>query len=455
VIPHEYRHIACSTIDVPAVQPGDAIERLAQQVHQEVSAPSPAAVVALRGGHRWVQAYRRLRLPALDVATKIPLLRDRGVYLITGGLGEIGLSVAEWLVSRVAAKVVLVSRNGLPDETTWEAYLREHDERDRDVRRIRRVCRMRAAGGEVVVVRANVASPDQMREAFELAETTWGAVHGVVHAAGHTDSSAFPAIVDTDDRICARHFETKVEGLWVLDGLLRSRRPDFCLLTSSISTVIGGWGFAAYAAANAFMDAFARCRSREAAGVAWIGTNWDGWPSAETEEVLRRRTPTDLVMTRAEGVEIFGRILSMSNRVPVVISTADLEARIERWFGSKKETEPATEPRQKTSHPRPDLETPYAPPETEIERQVAAVWAELIGTVQVGIHDSFYELGGDSLLATRIVTRLRDRLGLAISLRAFLESGTVAELARRLEETRRESAAEADAGEEREEIEIE
>jgi amino acid adenylation domain-containing protein len=455
VIPHEYRHIACSTIDVPAVPAGVAIERLAEQVHQEVSSPSPGTVVALRGGHRWVQAYRQLRLREVDAAAPIARLRDRGVYLITGGLGEIGLSVAEWLVSQVAARVVLVSRNGLPDDTTWDAYLREHDERDRDTRRMRRVRRIRAAGGEVVVVRANVGSPDQMRKAFELAETTWGAVHGVVHAAGHIDSGAFPSIADTDDRICARHFETKVEGLRVLDELLQSRRPDFCLLTSSISTVIGGWGFAAYAAANAFMDAFARWRSREATGIAWIGTRWDGWPSADTDEVLGRRKPTDLVMTRAEGIEVFGRILSMSNPVPVVISTADLDARIEQWFGSRKETGPAAEARQKTSHPRPDLETPYAPPRTEIERQLAAVWTELIGTAQVGIHDSFYELGGDSLLATQIVTRLRDRHGFAITLRAFLESGTVAELARRLEATRRESDAEADAHEEREEIEIE
>jgi NAD(P)-dependent dehydrogenase (short-subunit alcohol dehydrogenase family)/acyl carrier protein len=318
---------------------------------------------------------------------------------------------------------------------------------------MKRLRQMRAAGGDVVIVRANVASRDQMRAAFELAETTWGGVNGVVHAAGHIDSGAFPAIVDTDDRICARHFEPKVEGLRVLDELLQSRRPDFCLLTSSISTVIGAWGFAAYAAANAFMDAFARCRSREAEGVAWIGTNWDGWPSADTDEVLRRRKPTDLVMTRAEGVEVFGRILSMSTQVPIVISTADLDARIEQWFGSTKEIEPAVEAPEQTSHPRPALATPYAPPETEIERQIAAVWAELIRTAQVGIHDSFYELGGDSLLATQVVTRLRDRYGFAISLRQFMEAGTVASLAQLLEPAPVEEMA--GVREEREEIEIE
>jgi acyl carrier protein len=310
---------------------------------------------------------------------------------------------------------------------------------------------MRAAGGEVIVAQANVASRDEMRKAFERVEEVWGAVHGVVHAAGVVDADAFQAIIDTDDRIRARHFEPKVEGLCVLDELLRSRRPDFCLVTASISTTLGGWGFAAYAAANAFMDAFARSRSR-AGAVPWIGTNWDGWPAGETDDVLRNRKPTDFVMTRAEGVEAFGRILSMSNPVPVVISTADLDARIDQWFGPKK-TEPAAEPASHTSHPRPNLDTAYVPPETELERTIALVWAELLGTANVGIHDSFYELGGDSLLATQIVTRLRDRCGLAISLRGFLEAGTVAALSQQLEATK--PPIDADMSAEREEIEIE
>jgi NAD(P)-dependent dehydrogenase (short-subunit alcohol dehydrogenase family) len=185
---------------------------VAHQVYQEVSADSPAAVVALRCGRRWVQAYRRLALPALDAAAPIARLRGRGVYLITGGLGEIGLSVAEWLVRRVAAKVMLVSRSRLPDVTTWDTYLREHDERDRVARRITRVRQMREAGGDVIVAQANVASRDELRKAFEQVEAAWGVVHGVVHAAGVVDADAFQAIVDTDDEICARHFEPKVDG---------------------------------------------------------------------------------------------------------------------------------------------------------------------------------------------------------------------------------------------------
>jgi amino acid adenylation domain-containing protein len=450
VIPHEYPHIACSTIDVSAATSAGVVsERLANQLCRELSAEFRDAVVALRGGHRWVRAYRQLRLPALDASAPIARLRDRGVYLITGGLGEIGLSVAEWLVRRAAAKVMLVSRSGLPPETTWDTYLREHDERDRVARRIKRVRQMRASGGEVFVVQANVTSRDDMTKAFEQVEAVWGAVHGVVHAAGIVDADAFQAIVDTDDALCARHFEPKVEGLRVLDELLRNRRPDFCLVTSSISTTLGGWGFAAYAAANAFMDAFARSRSRDGA-IPWICTNWDAWPARETDEV-RHRTPTDLVMTRAEGVEAFGRILAMPDAVPVVISTGDLDARVEQWF-SPKTTEPIDQPQQAASHPRPNLETAYAAPQNELERSIAQVWSELLGTAQVGIHDSYYELGGDSLLATQIVTRLRDRYGLAISLRQFLEAGTVASLARLLAPEIVEEMA--GAHEEREEIEI-
>ena len=91
-----------------------------------------------------------------------------------------------------------------------------------------------------------------------------------------------PTVVETNEDTCARHFAAKVHGLRVLDELVRDRPLDFMLLISSLSSVLGGLGFAAYASANAFMDAFGVRRQRTSA-FPWLTINLDGWASRANE----------------------------------------------------------------------------------------------------------------------------------------------------------------------------
>jgi acyl carrier protein len=82
------------------------------------------------------------------------------------------------------------------------------------------------------------------------------------------------------------------------------------------------------------------------------------------------------------------------------------------------------------NYPRPDLRVAYVPPGTETEKILAQLWSDLLGVKDVGIHDNFLELGGDSLMATRLISRMKDRFQQDLPVRLIFEASTIAELAK-------------------------
>src|SRR4029077_2023436 len=126
IIPQEYANIDCSSIDVVLPpENGTQEECLVQALLEEVTIEKAEAIVAYRGEYRWVQTFEPIALE--NVVTRPAVLKGKGVYLITGGLGGIGLVFAEYLAKKVKAKLVLVGRTGLPERSEWKTWLDRHD----------------------------------------------------------------------------------------------------------------------------------------------------------------------------------------------------------------------------------------------------------------------------------------------------------------------------------------
>ncbi len=203
VLPREFPGLTCATLDIEAVQAAlpagflrrrrktvarDSAGDLAARLVEDVLAQPGNRLAAYRGHDRFEMTYRRTDLAAPG-DTGGAGFRAGGTYLITGGLGGIGLSLAERLIRDYSANVVLLSRHGLPDRDTWAAHLLRHGPADRTSRRIRAVQRLEALGGAVMVAAADVCNPEDMAAAVAQARSRFGTINGVLHGSGVLDDA--------------------------------------------------------------------------------------------------------------------------------------------------------------------------------------------------------------------------------------------------------------------------
>jgi len=290
VIPLEQPRLHCQCVDIPAGEAVD-IDQVANQLILEAVSPPEEVEVAYRDGHRWVSQLARATAPPTDALGGA--IRRGGTYVITGGLGGIGLALANWLSEHHGARLVLTSRRPLPPEDTWDDYLAAHSADDATTRRIRGVRVMRAGNSNVLVIPADVTDRDVMRAALETARRRCGAIHGVFHAAG----------IVHDGLLAKKPWPTfeevlrpKMHGVELLDELTRDDPLDFLVIFSSLAAVLGNFGQGDYAAANRFCDSFAAWRT--ARGRRTLSINWGLW--GEVGMGTRH-----VEAARARGVEAF------------------------------------------------------------------------------------------------------------------------------------------------------
>ena len=428
VIPQEYPQIRAGNVDVELEADAD-VRLLADQIHAEVLARPAGEAVAYRGSQRWVQVTE----PATLNSAGTHGLRERGVYLITGGLGNIGLAIASRLARSRQARLVLVGRSAPAARADWQPWIEAHGPEDATSRQIEAVRALEAIGADVLVARADVSNLEQMRTVIAQARERFGDLHGVIHAAGLVGAASV-AMQSIDRDTCEAQFRPKIQGLYVLDQVTAGLALDFCLLTSSLSSLLGGLGFAAYAASNQFLDSYVDDRQRRdqpaegAARTRWVSVNFDGWAFDGAESASS--AVGALEMRPEEGVESLVRILEDRSVSRVAVSTADLRARTDRYVRKTDQTgAPAGAPAR---HARPEIGTDYAAPADEIEQVIAEVWQNLLGIAQIGRDDNFFDLGGHSLLLVQVHATLAEKLGRTIAVTDLFQYSTIATLAAHL-----------------------
>jgi len=431
VISQEYLNIRCRSIDVILPPTGSWLEeKLVERLVAELTVPTSDQVIAYRGINRWVQSFEPVRFDEAKIGKA--RLREKGVYLITGGLGGIGQVIAEYLAKTLQAKLLLIGRTALPHRDEWEQWLLTHDETDSTSRKIQKVQQLEQLGAEVLVVSADVSNTEQMQEAIAQAESRFGQLNGVIHAAGIVGGRSFAAIEKISQTDCEQQFQPKVHGLLVLEKVLQDRDIDFCFLLSSLSSVLGGLGFVAYSAANIFMDAFVH-QHNQSHPFSWISVSWDGWQleKENKQSTLVGARVAEFAFNPKEGVEAFQRILNWCEFNHVVVSTGELKARIDRWIQSEsfQQKVDSQQANSLSLHPRPDLQIPYFPLTNEIEQKIANIWQEVIGIKDVGLYDNFFELGGDSLLLIQVRSKLLKTLNKNLSIADLFEYSTINALA--------------------------
>ena len=302
----------------------------------------------------------------------------------------------------------------MPPEAAWDAP--DHDRRAAAA--IAAVRRLRALGAEVLTVAADIADRTAVAEALTAARERFGTIDVVIHAAGTQGARYFGFAPSLTDDVCDLHFRSKAGGLRVLDELLGADEAPLRIAVSSLAAVLGGVGYGAYAAANAAMDAHARASGR------WLPVDFDTWNLGQDPHGDLGATMKDFHYDADEGFEVLQRCLALTGRVrQVVVSTGSLRSRLDQWTapGAGPDREPGA---TRTRHPRPELMTGYEPPATPQEAALAEIWGDILGVDGVGVHDSFFDLGGHSLTAVRMMAKVRGRFG-GFPVAVLLENPTV------------------------------
>ncbi len=428
-----------------------SISSVLDSIAREIATvPERDEIVAYRAQTRWQQVWQPVRLQS-HAGSK---LRTGGTYVITGGIGGIGYVLARHLLGKYNAKVALLGRTELPIRERWEDWLSEHGPGDRVSRRIQRAKELAELGGELLVLSADVADRTAMEKAWTTIEHRFGAVHGVIHAAG----------LHIGARIAAQNleevrevFSPKVDGSQVLANLLAGRKLDFLLFCSSIDAIVPLAGASAYAAANAFQDRYA-VFCRQHLDLPAISVNFDAWQevgmaaemvtSAEFEPAKAARLR--LAMTPDEGIDVVERALAWGEP-QVLVSTVDFLS-ILRITTDFTELQPSSARTDENDLNSADTADALSTPETQA---VIDIWKELLGADWIGAEDNFFELGGHSLLGTMVLARIREQFDIELSIRAIFEAPTPRALGERIRDARpEESAIEVAVHGEREEFEI-
>ncbi|GFN33012.1 SDR family NAD(P)-dependent oxidoreductase [Paenibacillus xylaniclasticus] len=390
----------------------DDVDGLTAALTREADDGAPYSS-AWRSGQRYVEKVSVLHYNPADQPEFV--WRSEGVYLITGGLGSVGLRIAQRIAAKGAVRIVLMNRTEFPPREVWD-YILSDDPNSDAAHRIQTIREIEWTGTRIEIIRADVSDERSLREAVRLLRQRWGRINGIVHAAGNLSGEYLVKVTESDfDSFTA----AKIRGTRLLDELTRSDSPDFLILFSSAITLIGGVGSGPYTAANAWLDHYAAARCAEGARIFSIG--WPTWEQAvlTADPEADERKELFRILRTNDGLDAFEQLLHMdaphvitgewnresalftlSERLPFRIDTVPTERvtqSIHKLSNSSKRNKPVKL--------RGKIEgASYS----EVEQKVAQAWMAVLGYEELGIDDNFFDLGGDSILITRLHERLQE-----------------------------------------------
>lgn len=463
--------LVCTHVDLPLDSSATNVARLIREVgyrHKERE-------VAYRDQRRLVARLERVDL---GQESREPLpFKTGGLYLVSGGLGGIGVLLARYLREQHDARLILIGRTSLFESSATNGDQPDHD--DQADQRSQAWQQIQSLG-EVLYEAVDVADLAALRELVARAEQRWQRpLDGVIHLAGAYHERL---LTEETERSFADLLRPKLLGTWTLHQLLAERPDALMIAFSSVNSFFGGFGVGAYAAANSFLEAFAHERRR----AGWPQTYCYAWSMWEGVGISREIRMKDLAHARGyasisarQGLmsllaglhhtqpalligldrsrpqmrrllnagehraqELWCYFSSSDPQVTEQLTQLDIRDRL----GTRSRctfTELAALPRtadgqiDRAALPTPSgarvmRESSYVAPQTEFERLIAAIWQDVLRVENVGVHDNFFELGGQSLLMAQVQGKLRSKLNRDISMVDMFRYPTVGALAKHL-----------------------
>ena len=250
----------------------DFKNKLSVQIIKEVNTQTDENIISYSGLNRWTQIFEQIKIPKNDTNS---LLKNGGVYIITGGSGGIGRVLSELIAKSVeGAKIIWTGRKVFPDRRDWEKLLINKKTNSVLKEKIKTILKVENLGSTLAYYDVEVLDFDKMQQTFDDIENKYGAINGVVHSAGIAGGGVIALI--NKEKI-EPVINPKVQGTLILRKLLKNRDLDFIHLYSSVTAIIGDIGRIDYTSANSFMDACANAPGWLHPTAAVRSINWGQW----------------------------------------------------------------------------------------------------------------------------------------------------------------------------------
>lgn len=416
VLALEYPHITCRSIDLDESTGAD-------ELLQEMGSQDQSYTSAYRNGIRYIEELGEVQADELR-DSPVHIQKD-GVYVITGGTGGIGQEMAKFFASQAEVKLVLIGRTPVPARSEWETLLNNPELESKMAARLRNFLAIEQQGSEVSCYAADVSDYAAMQDVLADVREKYGAITGVIHGAG---VPAVGYLIRKTQETFDEVLYPKVQGAWILDQLTRQDELDFLVFFSSGLSLSSEVGQGDYSAANAYLDALSYSRSKS--GLKTLSINWSSWKEAGMSvdygfnvDAITKALPTEQATA--------GFFAALNKEVPrVLIGEFTYHPRFAKALLTKfpfrfseemtnrlKEAEkleesrqvaPAAAKRNKSVNAHVELKGKDGEDYNSIERQIAGMYNEVLGFEELDIHDSFFDLGGDSILLNRLFSLLED-----------------------------------------------
>lgn len=431
VIGRENPNIKCKCIDIDG-------NTQATRFIGELACDTGTYQAAYRAGKRYVEVFKELTLAGAEGTPAT--CRKEGVYIITGGLGGIGLEMAKYLAGAGAGSIALINRTKLPERSFWDE-ISTANKNHRLCEKIKTVREIEAYGARVVSYVADISDYARVKQILDELGRDFGKINGIIHNAG---ISVNKLLTDKSDGEFRETILPKVHGTWILDELTRGYALDFFVMSSSVATVFSSQGQGDYAAANAYLDAFAWYRNGR--GRRALSVNWVAWKEAgmSVEHRFTYDTIFKAINTRP-AVKAFHQALT-AGATRVLIGELNYESGISQLIKNYplklsadilKKLEDSGPKGQTEAQASGNLQLEgreNGEEYSDIDRAIAQICREEMGYDSINIRSNFFEMGGDSIIMAKVKRRLSELYPGRIYLTDIFEYPTIEKLARHIEE---------------------
>lgn len=429
VIAQEQPSCLCKVIDLDELEEPHANSLLLHKIIEsclEAWEKSPI-FLSYRQGYQWQQSYQAIQKQVRFQKR----LKDKGVYLLTGGLGGIALTCCKAIAKTVSNPTfVLLSRRKFHEESVWDIILEDPDHAD--YQKTKSLHQLKELGATIVFYQVDIGQYQPLQEKINECLAHFGALHGIIHTAGISS----PELVQFESKENAEQvFLPKLHGTFNLAKALAPLSLDFIVLHSSLAALLGGFCQMSYAASNSCLDAFVS--SGLFSNASFVSTiNWNTWREVGMAAVAAQQSEASFLgmgndIAPQEGQDLFLDILQ-GEEPSVAISKIGID--LEAPLPSDEIPAPSI---AKVLREHLHTTAAYQAPTSKLESQLISLWEEMLGVQGIGIDDDFFALGGHSLKALSLIEKINRTFACSLPSTQLYHHATIRKLSQTMTDIER------------------